>query len=65
LVFIGVVSKFTLASGLHRWTPELFTFAIMLATAMAGGILVSRWMEYPLMRLLRGQGSRVAPRAVV
>ena len=65
LVFIGIVSQLMLVSGLHRWMPELFTFPLMVATAMAGGILVSRWFEFPLMRLLRGQELRVAPRAVV
>jgi exopolysaccharide production protein ExoZ len=65
LVFIGIVSQLLLMSGLHRWMPELISFAVMLMAVAAGGTLVSRWFEYPVMRLLRGQGLRVAPRAVV
>ena len=48
LVFIGIVSQLMLVSGLHRWMPELFTFPLMVATAMAGGISADQLAELEL-----------------
>jgi peptidoglycan/LPS O-acetylase OafA/YrhL len=52
-VFIGIVWQLWLALGLDRFTPHAAAFLPLVAAAVLGGILVSRTIEYPLMRMLR------------
>jgi peptidoglycan/LPS O-acetylase OafA/YrhL len=53
-IFIGVLWKLWLATGLDAVMPPVTSFPLLAFGGVAGGILASRLIEYPLMRLLRG-----------
>ncbi len=52
-VFIGMVWKTLLVTRLNETLPVLVQFFLLSAAAIGGGILVSRWVEHPLMHLIR------------
>ncbi|HVJ52742.1 MAG TPA: acyltransferase [Aliidongia sp.] len=54
-VFIGILWKIWLAAGLDRLLPQTAGFCLLAAGGIAGGVLASRLVEYPLMRLIRGE----------
>lgn len=60
-IFIGVLWKLWLASGLDRQLPHVASWPLLAAGGVIGGIVASRLVEYPLMRLLR----RPSPPATV
>ncbi|HVZ09971.1 acyltransferase family protein [Rhodopila sp.] len=51
-LLIGLLWKFWLAAGLGATSPAIGV-AVFAALAIAGGIVLSRLVEYPLMRLMR------------
>ena len=64
-VFIGLSWKVWLASGLDRSLPYGVAFVPLAAAGILGGIAVSRYVEHPLIRLVRALPFRVRPRPVV
>jgi exopolysaccharide production protein ExoZ len=52
-VFIGASWKFWLAAGLSETMPYIACFSVLAIAGVVGGIVVSRLVEYPLMRLVR------------
>lgn len=52
-VFIGLCWQVWLLSGLDRWTPYTASFPLLAGAGVVGGILMSRWVEHPLIRLTR------------
>ena len=52
-VFIGVVWKLWLAFGLDGATPHGASFPFLAGAGVLGGIVISRWVEHPLMRAVR------------
>lgn len=52
-LFIGVAWKTGQTLGLQRQAPVLAWFAVLVAAALAGGILVSATIERPLLRVIR------------
>jgi exopolysaccharide production protein ExoZ len=52
-VFIGVLWKLWLAAGLDETLPHMASFPLLALAGVAGGVVVSRLVEYPLMRLVR------------
>jgi exopolysaccharide production protein ExoZ len=52
-IFIGIAWRLWLASGLDRATPHATAFMLLVAGAVLGGMLVSRAVEYRLIRSLR------------
>ena len=50
--------KIWLAAGLGATVSPAIGVAVFAALAIAGGIIMSRLVEYPLMRLIRGRRSR-------
>ena len=61
-VFIGITWKLWLAAGLDRAVPSGLAFVPLAAAGIGGGILMSRWVEHPLIRMVRGGGLRIRPR---
>jgi len=51
--FIGVAWKTWLATGLDQQVPHPTSYPLLALAAIAGGIVVSRWIEYPLMEVVR------------
>lgn len=58
-VFIGLIWKFWLFSGLDQVTPPAASFPLLVIGGVGGGILASRWIEYPLMQMSRGDRRRI------
>ncbi len=54
-MFIGAAWKFWLGAGLDRDMPPLAAFPLLVLCGLGGGLLMSRTVEYPLMRLIRGR----------
>lgn len=54
-VFIGIAWKLSLATGLDRLLPPAVIFVLLAASGVAGGVLISRTVEYPLIQLARGR----------
>ncbi len=52
-VFIGVLWKLWLAAGLDGKLPDIASFPVLAVAGVAGGIAMSRLVEYPLMGLVR------------
>ena len=52
-VFIGLVWQAWLVTGLDKRLPHLASFPLLAIAGVAGGIAMSRWVEYPLMGLVR------------
>jgi len=52
-VFIGVVWKTWLAAGMDGKMPHIASFPLLATAGVAGGIAVSRLVEYPLLGLIR------------
>jgi exopolysaccharide production protein ExoZ len=52
-VFIGVLWKLWLATGLDEKMPHMASFPLLAVAGVVGGIATSRLVEYPLMRLVR------------
>lgn len=64
-VFIGVLWKLWLAAGLDARMPHVASFGLLAGGGVIGGILMSRLVEYPLMRLMRGGRLKAAPHAAL
>ncbi len=64
-VFIGVFWQLWLHAGLDRWTPHIASFPLLAGSGIGGGIIMSRWVEHPLIRLVRGGGGKAQPRAAI
>jgi len=60
-LLIGIAWKLWLAVGLDKAVPPEIAFVLFAATAIIGGIVISRLVEYPLMRLIRNALRRAAP----
>jgi exopolysaccharide production protein ExoZ len=58
-VFIGTLWKLWLATGLDSMMPHAASFPLLAIGGVAGGIVVSRLIEYPLIRLIRGDRTRI------
>lgn len=52
-ICIGVTWKLWLASGLDRLAPHAASWPLLALSGIIGGIVASRLVEYPLMRLMR------------
>jgi len=63
-VFIGVTWKLWLALELDRLTPHAASYPLLAASGIIGGIFMSRWVEFPLIRLTRSVGLSVRQRAI-
>ncbi len=59
-VFIGIVWQLLTHAGVANSAPAWALFAILAIAAVAGGIVVSRLVEHPLLALLRRRGARPA-----
>lgn len=64
-VFIGVTWKIWQTAGLERSLPPVVAFVPLAAAGILGGIVMSRYVEHPLIRMVRGRGFSVGPRAAV
>ena len=64
-VFIGIAWKLWLAAGLDRAVPHGLAFVPLAVAGIGGGILMSRWVEHPLIRMVRRGGPRIRPRPAV
>jgi exopolysaccharide production protein ExoZ len=64
-IFIGILWQLWLITGLDRVTPHAASFPLLAVGGVMGGILASRLIEYPLIRLVRGDRRRVQARAAV
>jgi exopolysaccharide production protein ExoZ len=62
-VFISVAWKLWLATGLDAKAPHVASFPLLVAAGVSGGLVTSRWVEYPLMTVVRRvvRGARVRP----
>ena len=63
-VFIGICWQAWLRTGLDRWTPDAASFPLLAGAAVGGGILMSRWIEHPLIRLVRAASRTAQPRVI-
>jgi exopolysaccharide production protein ExoZ len=63
-VFIGICWQAWLQAGLDRWTPHAASFLFLAGAGVVGGIIMSRWVEYPMIRLVRGTKYATQPRAI-
>ncbi len=52
-VFIGAVWKILLALGLDQSMPAWFSFAVLVAATLTGGVLAAAYIERPMLRLIR------------
>lgn len=52
-IFIGILWQLCLLTGLTRLVPPLALFPLIAAGPVIGGVLVSQWIEHPLIRLTR------------
>jgi exopolysaccharide production protein ExoZ len=52
-LFIAIAWKIWLGTGLDAAMPHSASFPILVGAALVGGVLASRWLEYPLMGLVR------------
>ena len=52
-VFIGMVWKLLVVTHLHEILPVLAQFFLLSAAAIGGGVLMSEWVEHPLMNRIR------------
>jgi peptidoglycan/LPS O-acetylase OafA/YrhL len=57
-IFIGAVWQAAIATGLDRQMPVIVLFLILTAAAIGGGIFMSEWVEYPLMKAVRAGMAR-------
>ena len=64
-VFIGIAWKLWLAAGLDREVPHGLAFVPLAVAGIGGGILMSRCVEHPLIRMVRRGGPRIRPRPAV
>ena len=53
-ILIGTIWQLWLATGLDRMVPPAISFVVFSSGAVVAGIVISRLVEYPLMRLIRG-----------
>ncbi len=58
-VFIGLLWKFELATGWAARLPVPINFALLSAGAVGGGVVLSGLVEYPLMRMMRGERAKI------
>jgi exopolysaccharide production protein ExoZ len=63
--FIGLLWKIWLAAGLGATVSPAIGVAVFAALAIAGGIIMSRLVEYPLMRLIREPFGRRSRRPTI
>lgn len=63
-VFIGICWQAWLRAGLDRWTPDTASFPFLAGAAVVGGVLMSRWVEHPLIRLVRATSRTTQPRVI-
>ena len=59
-VFIGMVWQAWSRVGLGRQAPHVLLFALLAISAIVGGLLASRFVEQPLLRLVRSRHARPA-----
>jgi exopolysaccharide production protein ExoZ len=52
-IFIATVWQTMVFTGLDQRLPAIILFAALTLAAVGGGVLMSEWVEYPLMRLVR------------
>jgi exopolysaccharide production protein ExoZ len=63
-VFIGIAWQLWRLSRLDGITPHWASFPLLVGAGVFGGVAASRFIEYPLMRVVRGQYRKAAPHAV-
>lgn len=54
-IFIGVFYKLSVMFGVFAKVPDWMMFLILSGASVAGGIAISTFIEYPLMRLVKNQ----------
>jgi exopolysaccharide production protein ExoZ len=54
-VFIGTMWQAWLKAGLDHGAPHILCFLTLVATALIGGLVMSRLIERPMLRLVRSQ----------
>jgi peptidoglycan/LPS O-acetylase OafA/YrhL len=54
-IFINTVGYMLLVTRLDQQIPLIAHFLVLASAAVVGGVVVSRWIEHPLMRWMRGQ----------
>jgi peptidoglycan/LPS O-acetylase OafA/YrhL len=59
-VFIGLGWQFLLRTGAYEKLPVWVSFFVLAGLGVGGGVLMSRRVEYPLMRLLRNRQTKEA-----
>ncbi|MBO0709729.1 MAG: acyltransferase [Acetobacteraceae bacterium] len=64
-VFIGLVWKLWLSAGLGRLQPHALVFLPLAAAGIVGGVLMSRYVEHPLIRMVRGRRRAIRPGAAL
>jgi peptidoglycan/LPS O-acetylase OafA/YrhL len=63
-VFIGVAWQLLIAGGGDQASAGLGAFAVLTAAAIGGGMATHRWIERPLLRLVRRRPAATSPVAV-
>ena len=58
-VFIGIVWQAWLKAGIGQHAPHIILFAALAFSAVIGGVLVSRFVEKPLLRLVRRRNKAI------
>ncbi|MEH3086328.1 MAG: acyltransferase [Xylophilus ampelinus] len=61
LMAIGVGYKAMEVAGLLRLLPVPLSYALVCTGAIAAGLLISRWIEFPLLRMLRSGAPAPVP----
>jgi peptidoglycan/LPS O-acetylase OafA/YrhL len=64
-VFIGMTWKLWLNASLDRSLPHGLAFVPLAAAGILGGIAMSRYVEHPLIRMIRNGGLSIRPRAAL
>lgn len=54
-IFIGTVWQFILKTNLNLFIPVSIQFVILVSAAVVGGIITSKMIEHPLIRMLRSR----------
>ena len=60
-VFIGACWQFLRVTGLDRELPVIVSFCLLSGAAVIGGVLMSEWVEHPLMNLVRRRRAATQP----
>jgi peptidoglycan/LPS O-acetylase OafA/YrhL len=59
LTVIGVTYKLWSLAGMEKWAPLWLSLGLIAAAGVGGGVIISRTVEYPLMRWIRHRLRRI------